>query len=149
MKRHAGRERKSRDCGQGRKKPEGKERLFTVYKPLLIIFFLFTSPGGSVPPIDVLDKGIQFQNIDFSYPSRPDVSIFKNLTLDVPAGSVTAVVGPSGSGKSTLGSLLLRLYDPDQGQVMVGGHDVKTVSLDWLRGSAGTVHQVRLNEEKN
>ncbi|XP_031567164.1 ATP-binding cassette sub-family B member 10, mitochondrial-like isoform X2 [Actinia tenebrosa] len=97
--------------------------------------------GGYVPPINALEKGIQFQNIHFSYPSRPDVPIFKDLTLDVPAGSVTALVGPSGSGKSTLGSLLLRLYDPDQGHVIVGGHDVKTLSLDWLRGSAGTVHQ--------
>ena len=62
--------------------------------------------------------------------------------MEVPAGSVTAVVGPSGSGKSTLGSLLLRLYDPNQGQVIVGGHDVTTLSPDWLRGAVGTVHQV-------
>ncbi|KAK3710549.1 hypothetical protein QZH41_009372, partial [Actinostola sp. cb2023] len=97
--------------------------------------------GGIVPAVDVLDKGIQFKNIHFSYPSRPDASIFQDLTLLVPAGSVTAVVGPSGSGKSTLGALLLRLYDPNQGEVMVGGHDVKTLSLDWLRGCIGTVHQ--------
>ena len=68
--------------------------------------------------------------------------IFQGLNLDVPAGSITAVVGPSGSGKSTLGSLLLRLYDPEQGQVIVGGHDVRALSPDWLRGAVGTVHQV-------
>jgi len=67
--------------------------------------------------------------------------IFNGLDLEVPAGSITAVVGPSGSGKSTLGSLLLRLYDPDQGQVIVGGHDVRMLSPDWLRAAIGTVHQ--------
>lgn len=68
--------------------------------------------------------------------------IFNGLDLEVPAGSITAVVGPSGSGKSTLGSLLLRLYDPDYGQVIVGGRDVCTLSPDWLRGVIGTVQQV-------
>lgn len=100
-----------------------------------------TFSGGIVPHLDSITN-IEFQNIHFSYPSRPDVQIFKDLTLTVPGDSVTAVVGPSGSGKSSLGSLLLRLYDPDKGHVMVGGHDVTTLSLDWLRGTTGTVHQV-------
>ena len=91
-----------------------------------------------------LNSGIQFKDVHFTYPSRPDMPIFQALNLDVPAGSITAVVGPSGSGKSTLGSLLLRLYDPEQGQVIVGGHDVRTLSPDWLRGAVGTVHQVCL-----
>lgn len=98
--------------------------------------------GGLRPDIHDLNRGILFNNIHFSYPSRSDMPIFHGLNLEVPAGSVTAVVGPSGSGKSTLGSLLLRLYDPDQGQVIVGGHDVKILSPDWLRGAVGTVHQV-------
>ena len=68
--------------------------------------------------------------------------IFHGLDLEIPAGSITAVVGPSGSGKSTLGSLLLRLYDPDDGQVIVGGHDVCTLSPDWLKEAIGTVQQV-------
>ena len=89
-----------------------------------------------------LSRGIQFKNVHFTYPSRSDMPIFNGLDLEVPAGSITAVVGPSGSGKSTLGSLLLRLYDPDQGQVIVGGHDVRMLSPDWLRAAIGTVHQV-------
>lgn len=89
-----------------------------------------------------LNSGIQFKDVHFSYPSRADMPIFQGLNLDMPAGSITAVVGPSGSGKSTLGALLLRLYDPEQGQVIVGGHDVRTLSPDWLRGAVGTVHQV-------
>ena len=89
-----------------------------------------------------LSRGIQFKDVHFTYPSRPDMPIFQGLNLDVPAGSITAVVGPSGSGKRTLGSLLLRLYDPELGQVIVGGHDVRVLSPDWLRGAVGTVHQV-------
>ena len=92
-----------------------------------------------------LSSGIQFKDVHFTYPSRPDMPIFQGLNLDVPAGSITAVVGPSGSGKSTLGSLLLRLYDPEQGQVIVGGHDVRSLSPDWLRGAVGTVHQVHVD----
>ena len=99
-------------------------------------------PGGLRPDMYDLNSGILFKDVHFTYPSRPDMPIFKGLNLDVPAGSITAVVGPSGSGKSTLGSLLLRLYDPEQGQVIVGGHDVRTLSPDWLRGAVGTVHQV-------
>jgi len=97
--------------------------------------------GGLRPDMHDLSRGIQFKNVHFTYPSRSDMPIFNGLDLEVPAGSITAVVGPSGSGKSTLGSLLLRLYDPDQGQVIVGGHDIRTLSPDWLRAAIGTVHQ--------
>ncbi|KAL9952922.1 hypothetical protein ACROYT_G040252 [Oculina patagonica] len=97
--------------------------------------------GGLRPAMYDLNSGIQFKDVHFSYPSRADMPIFQGLNLDMPAGSITAVVGPSGSGKSTLGALLLRLYDPEQGQVIVGGHDVRTLSPDWLRGAVGTVHQ--------
>lgn len=52
----------------------------------------------------------------FAYPARPEVPVFQDFSLSIPAGSVTALVGPSGSGKSTVLSLLLRLYDPDSGK---------------------------------
>lgn len=97
--------------------------------------------GGLRPDIYDLKRGIQFKDVHFAYPSRSDMPIFRGLDLEVPAGSITAVVGPSGSGKSSLGSLLLRLYDPDHGQVIVGGHDVCTLSPDWLRAAIGTVQQ--------
>ena len=112
--------------------------------PLLLIF-----PGGLRPATHDLSSGIQFKDVHFTYPSRPDMPIFQGLNLDVPAGSITAVVGPSGSGKSTLGSLLLRLYDPEQGQVIVGGHDVRALSPDWLRSTVGTVHQVSVDNTSN
>ena len=69
---------------------------------------------GLIPKTGNLKGNISFDNIDFSYPSRPDISVLKNLSLHVPSDHVMAVVGGSGSGKSTLASLLLRLYDPDK-----------------------------------
>lgn len=59
---------------------------------------------------------LEFRNVHFSYPARPEVPIFQDFSLSIPAGSVTALVGPSGSGKSTVVSLLLRLYDPLSGE---------------------------------
>ncbi|OBS78590.1 hypothetical protein A6R68_19016 [Neotoma lepida] len=55
---------------------------------------------------------LEFRNVHFTYPARPEVSVFQDFSLSIPSGSVTALVGPSGSGKSTVVSLLLRLYDP-------------------------------------
>ena len=68
--------------------------------------------GGSVIPAGQFQGAIQFRDISFAYPTRTDAPIFNKLNLDVPAGSVTAIVGSSGSGKSTLASLILRFYDP-------------------------------------
>jgi ATP-binding cassette subfamily B (MDR/TAP) protein 1 len=60
---------------------------------------------------------IQFNNVSFSYPARPDVQIFQNLCLTIPAGKTAAIVGGSGSGKSTVISLIERFYDPSSGIV--------------------------------
>lgn len=59
---------------------------------------------------------LEFRNVHFTYPARPEVPIFQDFSLSIPSGSVTALVGPSGSGKSTVVSLLLRLYDPLSGE---------------------------------
>lgn len=70
--------------------------------------------GLQLSPSSVIGN-IEFQDISFTYPSREHAQIFSGLSLKVPAGSVTALVGSSGSGKSTLGGLLLRFYDPEKG----------------------------------
>ncbi|XP_056390780.1 ATP-binding cassette sub-family B member 10, mitochondrial isoform X2 [Hyla sarda] len=84
---------------------------------------------------------LDFRDVSFMYPSRPDAPIFQDLNLSIPSGSMMAVVGPSGSGKSTLVSLLLRLYDPSTGSIYIDGHDLRHLNPLWLRSKIGTVSQ--------
>ncbi|XP_077005522.1 ATP-binding cassette sub-family B member 10, mitochondrial [Tamandua tetradactyla] len=84
---------------------------------------------------------LEFKNVHFAYPARPEVPIFQDFSLSIPSGSVTALVGPSGSGKSTVVSLLLRLYDPISGTVNLDGCDIRQLNPVWLRSKIGTVSQ--------
>ncbi|CAG8527114.1 8767_t:CDS:2 [Cetraspora pellucida] len=104
-----------------------------------------------VPPIDVAsDAGekpenvvghIQLKNINFIYPVRPEVNILNELSLDIEPGTTVALVGSSGSGKSTIVSLLLRFYDPVSGDILLDGHDIKSLNLTWLRRQMSLVGQ--------
>ncbi|XP_071703363.1 ABC transporter B family member 13 [Rutidosis leptorrhynchoides] len=87
-----------------------------------------------------VDGDIEFRDVCFAYPSRPNM-VFENLSFSVGAGKKIAVVGPSGSGKSTIISLIQRFYEPTSGQIMLDGHDIKTLQLSWLRGLMGLVSQ--------
>lgn len=89
------------------------------------------------PPIG----DIKFENVAFTYPSRPTSQILNDFTLHIKPGTVTAVVGRSGSGKTTITSLLLRLYDPNQGRVIFDGLDLKELSPTYLRKHIGAVNQ--------
>ena len=84
---------------------------------------------------------ITFQDVSFSYPTRPAVSIFKNLTFEVPQGSNVAIVGPSGGGKSTIASLLLRFYVPTTGQILIDGKNISGMNVKSLRRKVGIVSQ--------
>nr|DAD17830.1 TPA_asm: hypothetical protein HUJ06_019293 [Nelumbo nucifera] len=84
---------------------------------------------------------IELKHIEFSYPSRPDVIIFRNFNLRVRAGKSMALVGASGSGKSSVISLILRFYDPKSGKVMIDGKDIKKLKLKSLRKHIGLVQQ--------
>lgn len=87
-------------------------------------------------------KGIRFDKVSFSYPTRPKIPILRKLKLHIEPGTTVALVGPSGSGKSTTLQMLLRFYDPDRGNVLVNGQ--KTVhyeSLSSLRKNFGLVSQ--------
>lgn len=92
-------------------------------------------------PENPLTGNIKFDKVDFSYPTRSDIKVLSDFSLNVPADHVMAVVGGSGSGKSTLAALLLRLYDPDRGQIIIDNHDIKLLDLSWLRKQIGTVTQ--------
>ncbi|MCQ9207781.1 MAG: ABC transporter ATP-binding protein/permease [Omnitrophica bacterium] len=92
--------------------------------------------------IDLLEinKAIRFENVSFKYRGEKE-EVLKNINLEVPVGTVLAIVGPSGVGKTTLINLIGRFYEATQGQITVDGHDICQLSLKSLRGKMGIVTQ--------
>lgn len=84
---------------------------------------------------------VKFENVTFAYPTRPNNIIFKNLSFEIKAGSNVCVVGPSGRGKSTIASLLLKMYEPTEGRILLDGVDIKDISTASLRQHLGYVQQ--------
>lgn len=95
-------------------------------------------PPGSVALTDI--KGdVRFENVTFGYDA--DRAVLHDVSFEIEPGQVAAFVGPSGAGKSTITQLVPRFYDPQAGRVLVDGHDVRTVTLESLRGGIGIVTQ--------
>jgi len=88
-----------------------------------------------------MEGPIRFKNVYFSYPERPDVPILRGLTMEILEGERVALVGTSGSGKSTVASLLQRLYQPNNGSISVGLHDIGTTAIRHLRQHISVVNQ--------
>ena len=84
---------------------------------------------------------LRMERVSFSYPSRPDQPALQNFTLRIEAGKSLALVGPSGAGKSTVFELLQRFYDPQQGGVLLDGHDIRAMRLKTLREHIALVPQ--------
>lgn len=100
------------------------------------------SMSGDGKMINFGIKGnIEFRNVVFSYPSRPDVPILRNLNIIVSAGQTVALVGSSGNGKSTCLHLLQRFYDPDAGLVLIDGCDIRHLNISLLRSNLALVGQ--------
>mmetsp|Transcript_7736 Transcript_7736/g.13738 ORF Transcript_7736/g.13738 Transcript_7736/m.13738 type:complete len:725 (+) Transcript_7736:10-2184(+) len=97
-----------------------------------------TTANLKTPPIT---GNIELRNVSFSYPLRSDSNILSNLNLKLERGSTMALVGASGSGKSTIGAMLMRMYDPQQGEVLIDGVNVKEIDPHWLRQHIGVVAQ--------
>uniref|UniRef100_A0A673MNA3 Bile salt export pump n=1 Tax=Sinocyclocheilus rhinocerous TaxID=307959 RepID=A0A673MNA3_9TELE len=91
--------------------------------------------------LDKVKGDLEFHNITFHYPSRPEVKILDQLNLQVKSGETTAFVGPSGAGKSTAIQLIQRFYDPKEGMVTLDGHDIRGLNIQWLRSLIGIVEQ--------
>eukprot|EP00071_Canis_lupus_P015492 XP_005640242.1 bile salt export pump isoform X1 [Canis lupus familiaris] len=91
--------------------------------------------------LDRIKGEIEFHNVTFHYPSRPEVKILNNLSMVIKSGEMTAVVGSSGSGKSTALQLIQRFYDPSEGMVTLDGHDIRSLNIQWLRTQIGIVEQ--------
>ncbi|KAL1816476.1 hypothetical protein ACET3Z_019050 [Daucus carota] len=91
--------------------------------------------------LDNVKGNIELRNINFTYPTRPDVQIFRDLCLKIHSGKTVALVGESGSGKSTVISLLQRFYEPNSGHILLDGIEIQKFQLKWLRQQMGLVSQ--------
>nr|CAD1831709.1 unnamed protein product [Ananas comosus var. bracteatus] len=96
-------------------------------------------PEGYKP--EKLKGEVDIKGVDFAYPARPDVIIFKGFSLSIRAGKSTALVGQSGSGKSTIIGLIDRFYDPLKGSVRIDGRDIRAYHLRSVRRHIGMVGQ--------
>ncbi len=100
-----------------------------------------TAPADPVPLPSPARGEVQFDDVRFCYPARPEQPALDHVSLHVRPGERLALVGPSGSGKSTLLSLLLRFYDPQQGRILFDGVDIRETDPSELRRRIGVVAQ--------
>ncbi len=84
---------------------------------------------------------ISYKNVDFAYPTRPEMMILENLNLNISEGQKVALVGSSGSGKSTIAELLFRFYDLNGGDVLINGKSIYDYDISVLRSNIGVVPQ--------
>ncbi|MEH2237041.1 peptidase domain-containing ABC transporter [Nostoc sp.] len=92
----------------------------------------------SLPPIQ---GNIRFDNVTFRYHPESDINVLENLSFEIHSGQMVALVGRSGSGKTTISKLVLGLYTPTDGKVLIDGHDITSLSLRSLREQVGVVDQ--------
>ncbi|CAL1380379.1 unnamed protein product [Linum trigynum] len=98
-----------------------------------------SDPNGRT--IDEIRGDIELKDVHFCYPARPEEQIFSGFSLFISSGKTAALVGHSGSGKSTVISLIERFYDPQSGEVMIDGINLKDFQLKWIRQQIGLVSQ--------
>ncbi len=84
---------------------------------------------------------IEFEDVTFFYPARPDIAALAGISAQIKSGETIALVGPSGAGKSTIIQLLLRFYDPSSGVIRIDGHDLKEMKRENFRGAISLVPQ--------
>lgn len=93
------------------------------------------APGPTEP------GAIELRNVRFAYPKAPTIAVLKGISLKIPAGSITALVGGSGCGKSTVIRLIQRLYDPSEGAVLLDGVPLRSMNVKQFRSILGVVSQ--------
>ncbi|KAJ8398369.1 hypothetical protein AAFF_G00426240 [Aldrovandia affinis] len=97
-------------------------------------------PDGSLAP-QTLEGHLQFKNVTFAYPNRPDTAVLKAFSLELKAGQMTALVGPSGGGKSTCVSLVERFYQPQEGEILLDGKPLHNYKNQYLHNKIAVVSQ--------
>ncbi|MDX6769289.1 MAG: ABC transporter ATP-binding protein [Elusimicrobiota bacterium] len=111
------------------------ERIFSVLDEVPTV-----REPASPKPFPSLTRGIVFEGVSFRYPGRETWAL-KDVSLTIKPGEVVALAGPSGSGKTTFAHLLLRLFDPEQGRILIDGTDLREMDSRELRAAVGLVSQ--------
>ncbi len=117
---------------------------FLEYQPKIVSP---SSPQPIDPSPELNGLDIEFRNLSFTYPGKdPETqAALKNVSFTVHAGEAVALVGRNGAGKTTLVKLLTRLYDPDEGEILIGGRNIKEYDLKELREQVGVIFQDYVN----
>jgi len=113
------------------------DKIIAIMKHLPIV----NSRGGSIIPDDKVTGEIELKNVTFRYPTKADVTVSDDVCLTVKQNQVVALVGQSGCGKTSLVNLILRMYDPIEGQIMFSGHDIKDLDPKWYKKQIALVAQ--------
>ena len=100
---------------------------------------LETEPVGRQSDCSQISGTIEFRNVSFTYDDG--IFVFRNLNLKIPCGQITGIKGPSGCGKSTLVALLMQIHDPDEGDVLAGGKNIRELPLEFWRSQIAVVPQ--------
>jgi ATP-binding cassette subfamily B protein len=125
-----------------------------LYVGTLFDFLAFTPAIVSPPEPKLVETtpgvrglDIEFRNVSFTYPGKdPETeAVLKRVSFTIRAGEAIALVGRNGAGKTTLVKLLTRLYDPDEGEILIGGRNIKEYSLEDLREQIGVIFQDYVN----
>ncbi|KAI1432788.1 P-loop containing nucleoside triphosphate hydrolase protein [Xylaria sp. CBS 124048] len=95
--------------------------------------------GGLYPQLCI--GNIEIRNVSFAYPSNPSRVVLQKSSFRFRAGELCFIVGRSGSGKSTLGNLLLKFYEPTTGEILIDGHPIRILDVDWLRDNVTLIQQ--------
>jgi ABC-type multidrug transport system fused ATPase/permease subunit len=98
-------------------------------------------PDAGIVPAGRATGHVVFDEVNFSYPTRPDLQVLNGMHLEMRPGEVTALAGQSGAGKSTIVQLLMRFHHPTAGRILLDGFPIENLDVTWLRSQIGIVPQ--------
>ncbi len=116
-------------------------RVFGATKHIFELIHRTSKISSGTKTIENLQGSLVLDKVNFCYPSRCDLHVLKDISFTINSGEIVAFMGPSGQGKSTIANLILRFYDPGSGRILIDGHDLLTLDINWFRCQVGIVTQ--------